>query len=224
MKSRSLLVLILLCMTLVACVSQEPAANSRNVQSETYLIAPGDQLEIKFFYTPELNEKVAVRPDGVIGMQLIGDVHVAGKSPEEATALLQRRYSSELVDPKIDVLVRSFARQRVFVDGQVGRPGVVELVGPLTVAQAIASGGGMLSSARTTSVLIIRHTEPHEPPKVIVVNLKNILKHSPSADDITLHPYDIVYIPNSRIGNVNKFVDLYLRRNLPMYFGLSWLP
>jgi polysaccharide biosynthesis/export protein len=71
---------------------------------------------------------------------------------------------------------------------------------------------------------VIRHVTPLEPPKVIVVNLKDILKRNPNGEDVALHPYDIVYVPTSRIGNVNKFVDEYVRKNLPMYIGLSWAP
>jgi polysaccharide biosynthesis/export protein len=216
--------LLFACLALDAGLAQESSLNVRGPKTEEYLISPGDQLEIRFFYSPELNEAVTVRSDGVISTQLIGDIKVSDLSPKQASTLLEQRYSSELVDPKIDVLVHSSARQRIFVDGEVGRPGAVDLVGPLTIAQAIASGGGLTSSARATSVLVIRHSAPQDPPKVIVVNLKSILKRSPNAEDVALHPYDIVYVPSSRIGNVNRFVDLYFRKNLPVYFGLSWAP
>ena len=199
--------LLLVYLALDAGSAQESPLNIRNPNPEEYSISPGDQLEIRFFYSPELNESVTVRSDGVISTQLIGDVKVSSLSPKQASELLEERYSSELVDPKIDVFVHSSARQRIFVDGEVGHPGVVDLVGPLTIAQAIASGGGLTASARATSVLVIRHPTPQDPPKVIVVNLKSILKRSPNGEDVALRPYDIVYVPTSRIGNVNKFVD-----------------
>lgn len=222
---RSIVFALLLVYFAIDTVSaQVNTLNIRNPNPEEYSISPGDQLELRFFYSPELNESVTVRSDGVISTQLIGDVKVSNLSPKQASKLLEDRYSSQLVDPKIDVFVHSSARARIFVDGEVGHPGALDLVGPLTIAQAIASGGGLTASARATSVLVIRHMTPQDPPKVIVVNLKDILKRSPNGEDVALRPYDIVYVPTSRIGNVNRFVDSYFRKNLPLYVGLSWAP
>lgn len=73
-----------------------------------YLIQPYDQLDIKFFYTPELNETVTVRPDGKISLQLIDDVQAAGKSPSELDDMLTHEYAKNLKSPEITVIVRSF--------------------------------------------------------------------------------------------------------------------
>jgi polysaccharide export outer membrane protein len=79
--------------------AQEPAA---------YVIRPGDQLDIKFFYNPELNESVTVRPDGKISLQLVDEVQASGLQPAELDAMLTEAYSRELKKPMVTVIVRSF--------------------------------------------------------------------------------------------------------------------
>ena len=89
--------------------------------SEEYIIQPGDLLEIKFFYNPEMNDGMTVRPDGRISMQLIGDVMAYGRSPNDLSILLRQKYDKELKNPEITVIVRSFG-SRVYVDGEVKNP------------------------------------------------------------------------------------------------------
>ena len=74
-----------------------------------YRLQVGDQLDIKFFFNPELNEAVAVRPDGRISLQLVGELMAAGSTVEELKALLKQRYAKELKNPEITVILRSFS-------------------------------------------------------------------------------------------------------------------
>ena len=97
--------------------------------AEEYRIQAGDLLDIKFFYNPTLNEQVTVRPDGLISLQLIKSTEAAGLTPEQLTDRLKKEYSAQLKEPDIAVIVRSFAAQRVFVDGEVAKPGTGPLDG-----------------------------------------------------------------------------------------------
>ena len=77
-----------------------------------YTIQPGDVLDIKFFYNPELSEHVVVRPDGRITLQLAKEVLAAGLTPEQLTRSLTDRYSQDLAHPEIAVFVRELAPER----------------------------------------------------------------------------------------------------------------
>ncbi|MCX5844387.1 MAG: polysaccharide biosynthesis/export family protein [Deltaproteobacteria bacterium] len=94
---------------------------------QEYRLQPGDTLDIKFFYNPELNEQVTVRPDGRISLQLIREIRVAGLTPDELTNLLIKKYSAELIKPEITVIMRTFAGNKVYIDGEVNRVGMVNL-------------------------------------------------------------------------------------------------
>ncbi len=74
---------------------------------QDYQIQVGDQLDIKFFFNPELNEKVLVRPDGRIALQLIGELPVIGKTVEQIRTILIKNYSGQLKNPEVAVLLRS---------------------------------------------------------------------------------------------------------------------
>ena len=185
--------------------------------SEEYIIQPGDLLEIKFFYNPEMNDGMTVRPDGRISMQLIGDVMAYGRSPNDLSILLRQKYDKELKNPEITVIVRSFG-SRIYVDGEVKKPGELELLRPLTVMQAIARAEGLTDKA-WKEALVIRRIKGKE-PLVMMLDLDDVLTGRDFSQDVGLVPFDIVYVPRSPIANVNLWVHQYIRANIPVTFGL----
>jgi polysaccharide export outer membrane protein len=212
----AVLVLLTSCATVVT--NAVPVDSETKAVSEVlteYRIHPGDQLELKFFYNSELNEQVTVRPDGRISLQLANEIMAAGLTPAELTALLKTKYSSEIAKPEITVFVRSFIQQRVFVDGEVNKAGLIALTGPMTVLQSIAQAGGMKETACTDEIIVIRRDADNK-LMTMVVNLEQALSNSDMMQDIKLMPNDIVFVPRSSIANVNLWVDQYVRRNLPV--------
>jgi polysaccharide export outer membrane protein len=189
-----------------------------------YRIQVGDQLDIKFFYNPELNESVVVRPDGRISLQLINEVMATGRTPAELNEELKEKYSAELANPSVTVIVRSFTSQRVFVDGEVNKPAIIDLVGPTTVLHSITLAGGLKDTARTNEVVIVRRTAEKQ-VVTIPINLDKITDGTETRQNIELAPYDIVFVPKSAIADAAKWVDLYLRRTilvLPQEFFLYY--
>jgi protein involved in polysaccharide export with SLBB domain len=189
--------------------------------SEEYIIQPGDLLEIKFFYNSDMNDGMTVRPDGRISMQLIGEVLAAGLSPGGLSNLLRKKYDQELKNPEVTVIVRSFG-SRVYVDGEVKRPGELELLRPLTVMQAIARADGLTDRA-WKEALIIRRIKGRE-PIVMKLDLSDVLTGKDFSQDVGLVPFDIVYIPRSPIANINLWVHQYIRLNIPINFGMFFNP
>ena len=92
-------------------------------------LSPGDVLEIRFFYTPELNVEQTIRPDGKIMLQLVGDVEAQGKTPNELKEHLNVLYQEHLGKLDITVIVLTFSNRRVFVGGQVETPGGIPMPG-----------------------------------------------------------------------------------------------
>jgi protein involved in polysaccharide export with SLBB domain len=192
-----------------------------SVQEQEYRIHVGDQLEIKFYYNPELNEAVIVRPDGRISMQLVHEIRVAGMTPAELSGLLAKKYADEIKTPEITVIVRSFSAQKVHVGGEVSNPGILDLIGTMTVLQAVSSSGGFLDTARTEDVMVIRRNANNK-PLVLSVNLKKVIDGSDVQQDVTLMPSDLVYVPKSQIANVNQWVNQYIRKNIPVPFSIGY--
>lgn len=212
---------------LLLCVAAGVAAGSTDsdkgllIRDGDYAIRAGDELDIKFFYNPELNERLVVRPDGRIALQLIPEVGAAGLTSEALGKRLEELYGAQLAEPRVSVLVRSFSAQRVFVDGEVRQPSMVQLTGSLTLAQAIAQAGGLKETANVKQILILRHAG--KPSRVaLTYDLAALRKSRVPAEDPSLQPEDIVYVSPSRITNVNLWVDHYLRRNIPISTGMFW--
>jgi len=198
-----------------AGLSQSPTASAKE-----YRIQPGDLLDIKLFYNPELNESLTVRPDGRITLQLVNDIVAAGRTPAELTAVLTKAYAGELRNPKVAVIVRTSVADRVFVDGEVNKAGLVPLSGPTTILQAISQAGGMKESAKTGEVVLLRKTEDNK-MNAFRINLEEAMKGTGVDQDLYLKPNDIVFVPKSGIAELNTWIDLYLRKNMPIPLGVS---
>lgn len=179
-----------------------------------YLIKVGDTLDIRFYKTPELNVEVPVRSDGMISLELVGDVQAAGLSPTGLAADLTRRYADELTDPRVTVIVRGFGGQ-VFIQGDgVARPGAIPYADGLTALQAIAGAGGLNAIARRSHVVLMRREGTEW--KGYTLDLRKPITGEDFGQDVSLQPYDIVYVPRKRISNVNLFVQQYIRDNFPV--------
>jgi len=190
---------------------------------ENYLLQPGDNLDIKFFYNPELNESIIIRPDGRISLPLVDEIVAAGLTPAELTNVLKEKYAVEVKQPKLTVMVRSFSMQQIFVDGEVNRAGIFNLTGPMTVLKSISLAEGLRDTAKTEQVIVIRRGVDKKPIGILV-NLKSIIEGTDMSQDISLKPFDIVYVPKSSIANVNVWIDQYIRRNIPFQPGFGIAP
>lgn len=200
-----------------------PEPQVQTIPLEEYKIQVGDTLDIKLFYNPELSDSVMVRPDGRISLQLARNVPVAGLTPSELEQTLSKKYENVVGTPEITVIVRSFSAQKIYVDGQVEKPGMLSLVGPMTILQAIASAGGLKDSAAPGDVIVIRRGENGK-PVTLTIDVASIRDGKDTSQDILLKSFDIVYVPKSAIGNVNTWVDLYIRKNLPVALGVFYNP
>jgi len=185
-----------------------------------YKIEPGDSLEIKLFYNPELNEIVTVRPDGKIALQLIDEVKVSGLTPADLDELLTNKYKKELRKPVLTVLVRTFTAQRVFVGGEVARPGLITLAPGLSPIQAIFQAGGIRDTAQLKETILIRKGQNNQPIP-IRLDLAAAMAGSGPGANFQLQPNDIVYVPKSAIAKANLWVSQYIQQLL-LFNGWSW--
>lgn len=225
-----LLILVLIalagCATTEAFVPEEADSAKRklitSVKYTDYYLQPGDQLDAKFYYTPNLNENLIIRPDGKISLQLIGEIEAAGLTPVELEKRLIEKYSDILAKPEVTVIIRKFASSKAYIGGEVAIPGVVTLDNNITVLQAIIQAGGFKNSSEKQSVMILRKTASENP---LLIKL-DITKHleNPGLESMLLEPYDIVYVPKTVIARMDQFVEEYMERLLPfsMNIGLGF--
>ena len=176
-------------------------------------LSPGDTLEIRFFYTPELNTVQTIRPDGKIALQLIGEVMAQGKTPLELKDQLHEHYKQHIKQLDITVIVQTFSNRRVYVGGEVNTPGSIPMPGKLTALEAIMLAGGInLENGSYDNVLIIRYEDNKWSGGML--NLKKVLEGE-KVEQFCLEPQDIVYVPETRIIEVNRWINQNIDRILP---------
>jgi polysaccharide export outer membrane protein len=176
-----------------------------------YRIQPGDQIDVRFPLNPELNVLTVVRPDGRISLKLVGEAMAEGHTPAELGQALEQAYATELRDPEIAVIVRGMAA-RIYVDGQIERPGEYVWNPQITALQAIAGAGGLRDTADEDRFVVLRRgTDGTQ--QVIAVDLE---EGGEGNRDVFLAPYDLVVVPASGVADVNKWVDQYIRQNIPV--------
>jgi protein involved in polysaccharide export with SLBB domain len=202
-----------------ASASAPPAAAS---QKRLYQLIEGDVIEVRFFFDPELNEQTQIRPDGRVSLQLIGEVEAAGKTVEDLSRILETAYAKELKKPRITVSVRSYAAQKVYVMGEVVRPGIVNMPGKMSVLEALGEAGGIKNTGNRKSVVVVRKG-PDGKPYAHKVALRQGGDYSADAG-MKLEPYDIVMVPESKVARVDRWVDQYLKQTNPttMVLGFSY--
>ena len=174
-----------------------------------HTLTAGDEFEIRFPFSPEFNDRVSVGGDGTVSPKTIGNVVVGGLTVPEATARLTALYAKQLRYPDLSLTVRAYAPEVFWVEGEVVHPGLVHSALPLTLERAIAEAGGATIGAKTGDILVIRRDAAGG-----LHAYQTALAPLPGATDPILKSFDIVYVPQTVIGSVGEFLNLYAK-NLP---------
>ena len=182
--------------------------------SEEYRFKPGDEMDIRLLYNPEISDRVRVAPDGRISLALIGSVLAEGQTVDQLTATLRTKFAKEVRRPDVLVIGRQFDSQRIFVGGEVGTPGVITVPGRIGVLEAILTSGGFRDTARLSQVVLIRRA-PGGGPMLRTVDIDALIRTGQNSEDVLLQPYDIVFVPRTPIADVDLFVAKYIRGVLP---------
>jgi polysaccharide biosynthesis/export protein len=232
--SRSITVLVLAAAATVVvyaqAVSQNPevktspasasAMPASATKDQPYRLEAGDTIEIRFFFNPELNDTVQIRPDGRISLQLVGEAGIAGKTVAQAAEIIQSAYISELKTPRVTLQIKSYAGQKVFVTGEVQRPGTISLPGSMSLMAAIEDAGGIkLTGNRDKVVLISKGPDGNPAMREVLLRIKG----KPTPDSYAeLRPWDVILVPESRITRMDRWVDQWIKQLSPANMSASF--
>lgn len=156
--------------------------------AEDYRISPGDTLEVAVWGYEDLSRTVIVRPDGNISLPVAGELRAQGTTPSELAQQITTSLARWVKNPRVSVIVKSFAQHQVFVLGAVARPGVYPLQPGLTAAEAIALAGGFTASADRNHLTILRTEQGREVK--FSVRFTDNLSREDSAVRFVLQPGD----------------------------------
>lgn len=201
-------------------ITEIPEPSPTGVTTGEYVFQIGDRFQVKFFENSELDVNLVVRPDGRISMNLVEDVLVAGMTPAELDALITESYARKVKDPEVTIILSEFSGQKVWVAGEVQRPGSIELLGRMTALQSIL-GAGLLRSGKLENVIIFRRDDVNRDTVAYMVDLERKLDGE-SQRDFVLQPYDLVYVPKTTIAKIGDFVDQYINDVMPDFARIGY--
>jgi len=169
----------------------QPKAAAAAMVDAGYKIGPQDVLRIDVWKENEISRTVPVRPDGKISIPLLNDVQAAGLTAMELSNNISEGLKKFMNAPQVTVTVAEINSRRVYVTGEVTRPGAYPLLPSMTALQALTSAGGFTQFANTKKIYVLR-TENGKQVKH-AFNYKSVLDGK--TDDIPLVPGDTIVVP-----------------------------
>jgi polysaccharide export outer membrane protein len=158
-----------------------------------YIIGAEDVLTIVFWREKDLSGDAPVRPDGRISLPLLNDVEAAGLTPDQLRVRLTELADKFISDPTVTVMVKQINSRRVYITGEVAKPGPYPLGGPTTVLQLITTAGGVREYADEKNISIIR-TENGKQSR-LRFNYDEVKNGKNLQQNVLLRPGDQIIVP-----------------------------
>lgn len=163
--------------------------------TRAHIVGPFDRLAVEVFGLPDLSRQVQVDANGVIALPMAGHVSVVGRSAADLETVIAERLRANYVrDPRVTVSILETVSQVVTVGGQVRKPGMYPVAGPMTLMRAIARAEGMTDFARSSHVVLFRTVEGKE--LAILHDVRSIERGA--YQDPMIYPQDLVVVGESQ--------------------------
>ena len=166
----------------------EPSAVGQAVDPRTYLMGAEDIIYVFVWRQPDFSRAHIIRSDGKISLPLAGEVEAGGKTPDALAKDITKALSEYLNKPDVSVSVQQVNSKKVFVDGEVMRPGSFPLVGKTSVLEALTYAGGFREFANRKKITILRGTQTYK------FNWMDVSKGKKMEQNILLEPGDHVFV------------------------------
>jgi polysaccharide export outer membrane protein len=157
-----------------------------------YRIGPEDVLHVSVWENKELTQDVVVRPDGMISIPLIQDVQAEGLTASELADVIHKRLLNFIKEPQVSIIVTQVNAPKVYVMGNVTKPGPYLLRSDMSILQALSLAGGFTQFASPRSIKLVRGTGSRQ--EVRKVNYYNLIGDGGEGNYL-LKPGDTIVVP-----------------------------
>jgi polysaccharide biosynthesis/export protein len=171
----------------------EAKAKAPATADPNYVIGPQDVLDIDVWKETELTRAVPVRPDGKISLPLLNDVQAAGLTPTQLSEQITTELKKFITDPQVTVIVTQINSQRVYILGEMARPGAYPLLPGMTVLQALSSAGGFTPFANMKKIYVLRNEGGKQ--EKFPFNYKEVVRGKNAEQNIVLKAGDQIVVP-----------------------------
>jgi polysaccharide export outer membrane protein len=170
-----------------------PPTSAASTTDADYKIGPQDVLRIDVWKENEISRTTPVRPDGRISLPLLNDVQAAGLTPTQLAGVITDGLKKYITNPQVTVGVTEINSRRVYVTGEVTKPGAFPLLPGMTVLQAVTSSGGFTQFAKTKAIYVLRTEEGKQVRHPF--NYKEVVSGKKPELNILLQPGDVIVVP-----------------------------
>jgi polysaccharide biosynthesis/export protein len=158
-----------------------------------YVIGAEDVLSVVFWREREMSSDVLVRPDGRISLPLLNDVEVAGLTPDQVRERVIELAKKFVEEPSATVVVKQINSRKVYITGNVERPGPFPLLRPTTILQLISLAGGLKEFAKAGDIVVVRVEGAQQ--ATFQFNYDDVKNRKSLSQNILLKPGDTVIVP-----------------------------
>ena len=169
-----------------------PAQAASTSLPNDYGIGVEDVLSVIFWREKDMSADVVVRPDGKISLPMLNDVPAAGLTPEALAQVVAKAGAKFVRDAGATVIVKEIRSRKIYIIGEVPRPGTFQLGSEMTVLQAIGEAGGFVEGADKGDVIIVRNDGGKE--RRFKFNYNDVVKGKNPAQNIKLMPGDTIIV------------------------------
>jgi polysaccharide export outer membrane protein len=178
---------------------------------KAYVLASGDVVEVLVDQMPEVSRTVTIRPDGMVSLPKVGELRFAGLVPQDAAAIVRRELLRRIINPEVTITVTNPREDKVFVAGEVGRPGAIVLRDAPTAAQALIQAGDIGRAGKLSGVALVRL----EPSGYLTAHILQSQARGKAGllltlQNVLLQPGDLLIVQESATSQFTRIVQDYI--------------
>jgi polysaccharide export outer membrane protein len=177
-----------------ASAATPPAPARATAPDSAYTVKPGDLLAISVWKEPDLQGPVLVRPDGTFSFPLAGQMDARNKTVQELQQMVTDKLRKYISDPVVTVSVQEIKGNKVYVIGQVNKPGDFVVNPRVDVMQALSMAGGTTPFAALGDIMILRRTDTGQ-QQALPFRYTEVVRGRNLDQNITLQAGDVVVVP-----------------------------
>jgi len=178
----------------------------KEIDPESYIMGPGDVLQVSIVSTKTIEHKVTVSPDGKLLVPGIGIVNVKGKNLNEAEDLIQKCVDKVLKSYEVFISLDKLREFKVIVSGSVRKPAIVPATAADRVSEILERAGGLKYDASVRNILLIRN----DGKEIIPVDLMKFNIGDKDANPTVLGGDQIIVPPSNEIHTIQIWGEVPL--------------
>lgn len=170
-----------------------PTPSKAATEDPNYVIGAQDVLDVSVWKEPDFTRTIPVRLDGKISLPLLNDVQASGLTPSQLAAEVTKSLTKFVTSPQVTIIVTQINSKRVYLLGEVARPGAYTMLPDMTVLQALSNAGGFGQYANSKKTYVLR--EENGKQQKLFFNYKDVISGKRPEQNIKLKPGDTIVVP-----------------------------